>query len=529
MEATGTDLGTTDLVTAVLEQARSGPELPAVKDLDRHLTYGELVDEVGGVALGLGARGVGPGDRVALHLPNSVDFVVAALATMWIGAVFVPLAVTDPEARVEAIVADCGPTMVITGGDRGPGDVDGRAGTADGPARVPFAGLCSTEGTVHPPRVPTPEQPAYAIYTSGTTGSPKGVLIGHGAFAAAVRSTAEVLGLDRSTRTLCVSPFHFDGSFGTLFPTLFAGGAVVLRPRESLLFPRTFFRAVQREAITYTGFSPSYLKLLLASPQLGELEGGTLGIIALGGEASALTDIRALWAVAPQVRVFNRYGPTETAIAVTHIELTPDLVADGTVPIGSPHPGVDFHIVDDRGQIVDGPDRIGELYIGGRQLMNGYWGAPGLTAEVLRTDIIAGETVYRSGDLVYRDRNGHYVYVERADRVIKRSGVRISLLELADALRELPGVADAACVVFDNEGGVGIVAFVVTDRPVTTIELRQGAGRRLPDSMLPDRVEVVHELPLTASSKLDERRLLHEAGLRAPGTGAVEATVPRSA
>ena len=519
----------TDLVSTVLEQARSGPELPAVKDLDRQLTYGELADEAGGVALGLGARGVRPGDRVALHLPNSVDFVVAALATMWVGAVFVPLSVTDPEARVEAIVADCGPTIVITGGDQGPGDVDDPAGTAGGPAKVRFAELCVTEGTVHPPPVPAPEQPAYAIYTSGTTGSPKGVLIGHGAFAAAVRSTAEVLGLDRSTRTLCVSPFHFDGSFGTLFPTLLVGGAVVLRPRDSLLFPRTFFRAVQREAITYTGFSPSYLKLLLASPQLGELEGGTLGIIALGGEASALTDIRALWAAAPQVRVFNRYGPTETTIAVTHIELTPDLVVDGTVPMGSPHPGVDFHIVDDRGRVVDGPDRIGELYIGGRQLMNGYWGAPGLTADVLRTDIIAGETVYRSGDLVYRDRNGHYVYVERADRVIKRSGVRISLLELADTLRELPGVADAACVVFDNEGGVGIVAFVVTDRPITAIELRQGAGRRLPDSMLPDRVEVVHELPLTTSSKLDERRLLREAGLRAPGTGAVDDTVPRSA
>ncbi len=523
---------TTDLVSTVLEQARTGPGLPAVKDLDRDLTYGELVDEVGRVACGLGARGVGPGDRVALRLPNSVDFVVAALATLWIGALFVPLAVTDPEARVEAIVADCEPAIVITADDRDPGydeDDDGRAGAVGGAPRVPFDGLGSTGRAVPPAWAVTPGQPAYAIYTSGTTGTPKGVLIGHGAFAAAVGSTAEALGLDRGTRTLCVSPFHFDGSFGTLFPTLFVGGAVVLRPRESLLFPRTFYRAVQREGITYTGFSPSYLKLLLASPQLGELEEGTLALIALGGEASALTDIRALWSAAPRVRVFNRYGPTETTIAVTHIELTPELVADGTVPIGSPHPGVDFHIVDEQGHVVDGPDQIGELYIGGCQLMNGYWGAPGLTDQVLRTDVIPGETLYRSGDLVYRNPSGHYVYVERADRVIKRSGVRISLLELADTVRELPGVVDAACVVFDNEGGVGIVAFVVTDRAVTAIELRQGASRRLPDSMLPDRMEVVGELPLTPSSKLDERRLLHEAGLRAPGAIVPGATVSRSA
>ncbi len=504
-----------DLISAVLEQALTEPDRPAVKDLDRELSYGELVDEVGRLARDLGARGVGVGDRVALRLANSVDFVAAALATMWIGALFVPLAVTDPEARVEAIVADCTPVVVVCGDDDGGGDLDGDERPIPPPGRPPwvrFAELGSVGGTV-PPRHLAAEQPAYAIYTSGTTGSPKGVLISHQAFTAAVRSTAEVLGLDRSTRTLCVSPFHFDGSFGTLFPTLFVGGAVVLRPRESLLFPRTFFRTVQREGITYTGFSPSYLKLLLASPQLGELAGGTLEIIALGGEASALSDIRALWAAAPQVRVFNRYGPTETTIAVTHIELTPELVADGTVPIGTPHPGVSFHIVDEGGRIVEGPDQVGELYIGGIQLMNGYWGAPDLTAGVIRTDVVAGETVYRSGDLVYRNGHGQYIYVERADRVVKRSGVRISLLELADAVRALPAVADAACVVYDHDGDVGIVAFVVTDRPVTALELRQGAGRTLPDSMLPDRMELVDELPLTSSSKLDERRLLACAGL----------------
>jgi D-alanine--poly(phosphoribitol) ligase subunit 1 len=130
-----------------------------------------------------------------------------------------------------------------------------------------------------------------------------------------------------------VSPFYFDGSFGTLFPTLFVGGVVVIRPRESLLFPRTFFNAILRECITYTGFSPSYLKLLLSNPQMAKLRDSTLNIVALGGEAGSVADIRALWEAAPAVRVFNRYGPTETTIAVTHIELTPELVADGTVPI----------------------------------------------------------------------------------------------------------------------------------------------------------------------------------------------------
>ena len=180
-----------------------------------------------------------------------------------------------------------------------------------------------------------------------------------------------------------------------------------------------------------------------------------------------------------------------------------------------------FHLVDDEGLVVDAPDRVGELYIGGNQLMDGYWGAPELTEGVLRTDVVPGETVYRTGDLVYRTENGDYVYVDRADRVIKRLGIRISLIELGDAMRGLSGVSAATCVAFDDDGQTGIVAFVVTDGQVSALELRRAAGDSLPESMLPDRVELVDGLPLTRSSKLDERRLLAEAGLRQVRAGTV--------
>jgi D-alanine--poly(phosphoribitol) ligase subunit 1 len=198
---------------------------------------------------------------------------------------------------------------------------------------------------------------------------------------------------------------------------------------------------------------------------------------------------------------------------VTHIRVKPETIADGTVSIGQPHPGVTFHVVDDEGRLVDSTNRVGELYIGGSQLMDGYWGATELTADVLRTDVVGGETVYRTGDLVYRGDDGDYVYVDRADRVIKRLGIRISLVELGDAMSGLPGVSAAACVAYDDDGQTGIVAFVVADGMVSALDLRRAAGERLPESMLPDRVEVVESLPLTPSSKLDERRLLADAGL----------------
>jgi acyl-CoA synthetase (AMP-forming)/AMP-acid ligase II len=355
---------------------------------------------------------------------------------------------------------------------------------------------------------------AYAIYTSGTTGTPKGVLIGASAFRSAVVSTVQLLRLSVDTRTLCVSPFHFDGSFGTLFPTLAAGGSVVIPPRESLLFPQTFFRAIINEQITYTGFSPSYLRLLLASPAVSKLASSSLAVVALGGEACSASDVEALWAVMPGLKVFNRYGPTETTIAVTHFELDRNSLAHGgAVPIGRPHPDVTFYLVDTTGTLVDGSGAVGELYIGGAQLMEGYWADPELTDEVIRSDIVAGQRLYRTGDLVYRDEHGNYIYVDRADKVIKRQGVRISLVEVAEALRNLAGISAATCAAYDNAGHPGIAAFVVATTPLGPLDIRKAASASLPSTMLPDIIEVVDSLPLTSSGKVDDRSLLRAAGL----------------
>jgi D-alanine--poly(phosphoribitol) ligase subunit 1 len=497
-----------DVLSAILEHGQRTPDHPAAKDLETELSFQQLSEAAAAVAAGLVARGVGEGDRVALFLPNSVEFVVAALACLWTGSIFVPLAVTDPTARLEVILADCDPSVIVTS-EGAPGE---ESPLPESPVdRATVSELRSLGGGHQPARVAA--HAAYAIYTSGTTGAPKGVLIGNPAFAAAVEATVEALGYNATTRALCVSPFHFDGSFGTLFPALYAGGAIVIRPREALLFPRTFFNAVKNESITATGFSPSYLRLLLASPQIGKLGESTLEVVALGGEAPSPGDIQLLWEAAPQVRVFNRYGPTETTIAVTHMLVTPESIADGSVPMGTPHRGVSFCLVDGDGGVIDSADRVGELYIGGSQLMDGYWRAPELTAEVMRTDVLLTGTVYRTGDLAYRTGKAEYVYVDRADRVIKRQGVRISLVELGEAMRSVAGVSAAACVLFDNEGQLGIAAFVVTSGYLSELELRRAASELLPQSMLPDRIELVDDLPMTSSSKVDELRLLSTAGM----------------
>ena len=500
---------TDNVLRRVLAHGRTAPNRLAVEDPHRALSYAELSDEAARVAAALHGEGIAPGDRVVLLLANSVDFVVAALAAMWVGAAFVPLAVTDPVARLASIIADCGPALAIARD----GDLDAVAGSGDA-LGVRTVTVSALRDEAHP-RVPLARGShiSYVIYTSGTTGAPKGVLIGESAFGAAVGAASSVLGLDRTTRALCVSPFHFDGSFGTLFPTLASGGSAVMREREALLFIRPFFDTVRSEAITFTGFSPSYMRLLLASRNITTLAGSTLRTLAIGGEASSAADIRAMWAAAPELRIFNRYGPTETTIAVSYAELSPEKIADGVVPIGLPCDGVTFHLARDDGTLIERVGEVGELYIGGAQLMTGYWGAPDLTAEVLRNDIVPGRAVYRTGDRVYRDADRGYVYVERADRVVKRFGVRVSLVEVGEAIRETSGASAVACIAFGRDGTTGIASFLVFDTTRDVDELRERARARLPDAMLPDRFVVMDALPLTASGKLDERALLAAAGL----------------
>lgn len=492
------------VLDAVLRHAAERPSAEAVKDDEEVLSYRELGERVEAVAAGLHARGVQPGDRVALAVPNSASFFVAALGCLWIGAAFVPLSVDDPPARQDRVLANSAPRLLLT---HRSADRSRSAATEAARGAVELGDLMERAGPV-PPRSTDSRRDAYLIYTSGSTGEPKGVRTPASAFRWAVTSAAAALGLDASTRALCVSPFHFDGAYGTAFPTLLAGGTIVVPRREELVFGKRFYRTVLEEGITHTGFTPSYLRLLLASPRMAHLARSEWRSLGLGGEECVAADVARLWKVLPELRVFNRYGPTETTIQVTTYEAEPADVALGRVPIGLPHPGVTFHVMRGDGSLVEGAGEAGELCIGGVQLMAGYWRDPSLTASVLRRHEQLGWTLYRTGDLAYRDERGRYVYAGRQNGVVKRGGVRISLEEVARVLRGGEGVTGAWCVPTDDNGRLAVVAVVESTSGVTPPELLDRARRELPGSMLPDEMVVVPSLPLGRSGKVDRDALV---------------------
>jgi D-alanine--poly(phosphoribitol) ligase subunit 1 len=508
----------TSLLEAMLQHAEARPRQLAVKDDDESLFYADLAERVAATASGLAQIGVHQGDRVALSIPNSAQFVVAALACLWLGSPFIPIAIDDPPPRRATIVKDSNATWLLDlGSDH---ELTVRRIGADAEIRVEGTALPIAAETP-PPRATDGGRDAYVIYTSGTTGVPKGVCISEMAFRWAVQCAAGSIGLDEGTRTLCVSPFHFDGSYGTAFSTLAAGGSLVIPRREDLLFLRRFFRALREDQITHTGFSPSYLRLLLSSPECERLGDSQLQTLGLGGEESLAKDLGRLWEIRPSLRIFNRYGPTETAIEVTTYEITREDLAEDRIPIGVPHPGVSFHLVAPDGTVLEQAHTVGELYIGGNQLMNGYWGDPRLTRSVLRSDVIPGELLYKTGDLMYRDERGRYVYMFRGDDVIKRRGVRISLVEIAKAMQSIEHVMRVECIEGPSANGVRIIAFVETDASTNARAILAAAREYLPATMLPDDVSIVATLPMSSAGKVDRRRLraMYGAGRGQPDAG----------
>ncbi|HUB70351.1 MAG TPA: amino acid adenylation domain-containing protein [Acidimicrobiales bacterium] len=505
-----------DLLSRVLQHAASRPGAVALRDNSESLTYGQLADRAGQVAAGLRALGAEPGGRVAVHLENSVPFVTTALGALWLGSAWCPLALHNPPARMSRILADCAPSLIVTSD---PGAFTGPPAPLVSPGQVLDAAgagpAAAGEALPAPARAVDPARDAFIIFTSGTTGTPKGVRVSEAAFRRSVLATVELAALTTSTRALAVSAFHFDGSYGLLFPTLVAGGELTVPTRDEVLFPRRFFQLLLQTEATFTSFSPSFLRIILSAGQFKSLSGVPLETMFLGGEECMAADVARLWEVLPNVTVVNRYGPTEATIAVTSYPVERGDVETGKIPIGPPHPGSEFYLLADGGGLIDEPFAQGELYIGGDQLMTGYWRDEALTREVLREDLVAGQRLYRTGDLAYRDDRGRYFYLGRVDDIVKRDAIRISLSEVARAFRGAAGVTGAFSALVERDGLPAIAVFVESTAGVTRPELIEAAKAQLPATMLPDEVFVLEELPMNSQGKVDRARVLAEAGLDA--------------
>ncbi|MFD5909982.1 amino acid adenylation domain-containing protein [Streptomyces massasporeus] len=509
--------------------ARRDPAATAVTQcgLDgatRSLTYGELSDAKDDLASALRAAGVGPGKRVAVAVPRSLEQVVALVAIVGAGGAYVPLDLAYPDERLEYILADAVPQVVLVDRDQRDRFTDllARAGV---PARVLVQGEEPPAARTEPAPEPDWHTPAYVIYTSGSTGRPKGVVVPHSSVVSLLANTRP--DMDFGPRDVWVQfhSFSFDFAVWELWGALAHGGELLVPEYGLTRSPVDFHRLVRERGVTVLNQTPSAFYQFIEADRLAGEPLPALRRIIFGGEALDLGRLRG-WVerhgtAAPEL--VNMYGITETTVHVTHRVLTDADFGPGddVSPIGGPIPGLVTYLLDDRLRPVP-PGREGAIYVAGDQVSLGYLGRPGLTAGrfVANPFTADGSRMYHTGDLAIRTLDGELVFTGRADDQVQLKGFRIELGEVESAIRAFDGVTDVAVTVADT--GDHLIAHVVGSVP-GDFEVR--LAEKLPVHMIPGRVLTTDALPLTVNGKLD-RRALVERALRGAGNCAISHEAP---
>ncbi|WP_218177750.1 AMP-binding protein [Amycolatopsis australiensis] len=465
----------------VIDAAGRTPDAPAVHAGDTTVTYRELDRLAARQAAGLHAAGVRRGDRVLIWAEKSAEVVALMQASLRLGAIYVPVAPSNPVSRVRLIADGCAPALVVTG------EAGLAAGWGDNPPPLSgFAELSTVDSPV-PVEPVGPDEPAYILYTSGSTGAPKGVLISHRNALAFVTWAAAETGLHAGDRLANHAPFNFDLSVFDLYGAFLAGASVDLAGAELSYSPAELTEFLSERGISIWYSVPSALLLMMRHGGLLDRPvPARLRVCVFAGEPFPIAGVRALRRAWPDVRLFNWYGPTETNVVTSHEVTGADLGRTGGLPIGRPCSGATVTLAPDAEIVVSGPT-----------VMLGYWGAP---------PQLGG---YRTGDLGRYGERGELEYIGRRDAMVKLRGHRVELGEIEAALSRHPAVAQAVVVV----AGTGIDAklrAVIVPRAgerVTLLGMKAHCAAHLPRYMIVDEVTVVAELPRTANGKTDRAAL----------------------
>ena len=485
------------------------------------LTYGELEARANQLAHRLRRLGARRGATLGICLERSPEMLIALLAVLKSGAAYVPLDPGSPRLRLQAMLDDSGPAAIITQPHL----------ARSLPAHAAHVVLLDGSDTGDEPCASLEQDvsgfdPAYVMYTSGSTGEPKGVLVTHGSLSNHLLWRSRYFPLGPEDRCLQKAPLSFDDSVWEILEPLSAGACVVLARPHLEQDSAHLVELLAARGITAACFVPSVLRVLVEEPRLDECR--ALRRLSTGGETVSRALVRQVRERLPQVALYNGYGATETTIAATFWNCA-DASAASTVPIGRPIFNTQVYLLDDERRLL-APGVTGELYVGGAGLASGYLNRPDLTAACFLDVCIEGATtrLYRTGDLGRLGPDGVFEFVGRLDDQVKVRGVRVELGEVEAALSQHAQVKLTCVVCLERpDGQKRLIAHVVprtADAP-SPLELREFLRERVPAAMIPARFVDAVALPLTASGKIDRRRLLSLA--QAEEDKRVEHTAPR--
>jgi amino acid adenylation domain-containing protein len=515
-----------DYVTRQAEQR--GDEVAVVMD-DHRLTYGELEQASNRLARLLKDAGCRRGDRVCLFLSKSPSAVVSMLGVLKADAVYVPIDLASPAARVQKIFLAAASRLVLA--DTSARRLLEELFAGDAVAAVPVGSVEDEPvgGAQAPsafsrsdwarysaapvPRHNSGDAPAHILFTSGSTGTPKGVVITHANVRSFVQWATGYFQMAASDRVSGHPPLHFDLSTFDIYGTLSVGAQLHMVPRSGSLLPQQLAEFIRASALTQWFSVPATLTYMAKFGVVDQGDFPTLRRLLWCGEVLPTPTLIHWMRRLPHVQFTNLYGPTEATIASSYYTVPACPQSDSLpIPIGTPCSGEELLVLDET--LRPSPvGEIGHLYIGGSGLSPGYW----RDAEKTRAAFVPDprspnghRRLYRTGDLGKVGADGLCYFVGRADSQIKSRGYRIELGEVEAALNAVPGVRECAVVGLHTDGFETTAiccAYAAGTADLGPAALRTRLRRVLPDYMLPSRWKTFDQLPKNVNGKIDRRAL----------------------
>ena len=470
------------------------------------LTYRELNAQANRLAHHLIVVGVQPGQAVAIFLERSLEQIVATLAILKAGAVYVPLDIEFPQERIVQMLKDAQPRAILSHSS-----VAGRLMDVEGVIQLKLDEL-DTELRTHPdsnPDIPgDPDALAYIMFTSGSTGRPKGVEVMHRGIVRLVFAV-DYIPYNADTVMLQIATVSFDAATFEMWGALLHGGTLVICPSRVPTLD-TLGRLIAEHDVNTMLLTAAFFNLVIKeSPHILK----PLKYLLAGGEALSSWHVAEALRNLPEVRLVNAYGPTENSVISTTYTFDRDTFdPDRPIPIGRPIGNSSCYVLDRFMRLV--PAGVtGELYVGGDGVARGYVNRPDLTAERFLADPFRtkpGARMYKTGDRVCWNQKGLLEFMGRSDNQIKLRGFRIELSEIDTVLASFPGVEQAVTVVYDDDvRGKWLAGYVKVADPAgfSVAALEQYIKEKLPDYMVPSALVPVAQWAFTPSGKLDRKAL----------------------
>ena len=486
------------------------PDKAALKYREHELTYSELANKINSLGSQLIAQDIKPSDRIGIYLNRSHESVIAILAIINIGAVYVPLDPNYPEERLQFILNDSSLKAIITSSDVKNQNLDIKKiniGDKLNTERKSFT--LKFEGNI----------PAYLIYTSGSSGMPKGVEVTRSNLYNFIRLSSKSLNVNSSDVCLFSASINYALSIRQIFVPLSKGAKLIVADFEHLQDPKELLTLIKNEKVTLVDFVPSHLRSLidylksLDELQKNELLSNFLRRIVTVGEALTADIVNSWYHELKQTcSIVNIFGQTETTGIVCLFTTNNKEVYSGIIPIGTPIKETELYVLDENLSPVKQGNE-GELCISNPCVANGYLNQYKLTSEKFISnpfDKSNSSKLYRTGDLCRLRKDGNLDFLGRLDSQIKIRGMRVEIDDIESNINSYPYIKRSIVTLNQLESGSQrLISFLVL-KEVDNIdieELKNYLFSRMPSHMIPTQFVIVDSFPLTPNGKIDRKAL----------------------